>query len=312
MSCFKPLKAYRTQGKTENGKQKLTFLSAESSMTTKEKFIELPCGQCLGCRLERSRQWAIRCVNEASLHEDNCFITLTYAPEHLPENNGLVKPDFQKFMKRLRKKYPEKKLENSIRYYMCGEYGDKRKRPHYHALLFNHDFTDRIAYDKNEKGEPIYTSPELTEIWGKGITQIGDLNFESAAYVARYTTKKVNGAAAAEHYERLNPDTGELHQVEPEYSTMSRRPGIASKFYEKWKGDIFPSDNVVIRGRVMKPPAFYLDQLERDDPQLYEKIKTIRKENYNPENSKTMRLLAMEKIKEAQNKMLKRSLERET
>ena len=190
--------------------------------------LELPCGQCIGCRLERSRQWAMRCVHEASMHDDNCFITLTYNPENLPPDCGLIKSDFQKFMKRYRRAFPGKE----IRFYHCGEYGDANNRPHYHAVIFGHNFDDWMYLFDSPSGEPIYTSPTLERIWGHGFVTVGSVTFESAAYVARYVMKKINGPLKEKidektdlkHYERVNAFTGEIIEVMPEYSTMSRRP----------------------------------------------------------------------------------------
>jgi len=98
MACFHPLQAYQ-----------LDTGEIQFHDSGRGHPLELPCGQCIGCRLERSRQWAIRCVHEASMHENNCFITLTYAPEYLPPDGGLIKSDFQKFIKRLRKSIFKKK-----------------------------------------------------------------------------------------------------------------------------------------------------------------------------------------------------------
>ena len=130
--CFSPLTAWRGRRRNKNGRLPVVFDRRESSGVE----IELPCGQCVGCRLEYSRQWAMRCMHEASLWPENSYLTLTYGDGHLPVNGSLRKADFQKFMKRLRKKNPGKR----IRYYQCGEYGEELKRPHYHALLFNHAF----------------------------------------------------------------------------------------------------------------------------------------------------------------------------
>lgn len=148
--------------------------------------LRLPCGQCVGCRLERSRQWALRCVHEASLHDSNLFVTLTYDDEHLPEFNSLYYPDFQKFMKRLRKKFSRE----NIRFYMCGEYGETTLRPHYHVILFNFDLPDRRLYRRSHSGDHLFTSEILTKIWGKGFCPFGNVTFQSAAYTARYIMKK--------------------------------------------------------------------------------------------------------------------------
>jgi len=144
MACYHPLQAYRL------GDGQILFHDKGHGDP-----IELPCGQCIGCRISHSKQWAMRCVHEASLYDNNCFITLTYNPENLPPDCGLIKSDFQKFMKRLRKSYPS----NKIRYYQCGEYGDKNNRPHYHALLFGFNFDDWVYLFDSPGGEQIYTSP---------------------------------------------------------------------------------------------------------------------------------------------------------
>jgi len=153
--------------------------------------FEVPCGKCLGCRLSRSREWALRCVHEASLHEQNCFVTLTYSPENLPSDAGLHHPHFQKFMKRLRKKYSGR----DIRYYMCGEYGERTNRPHYHALLFGLDFPDWEYVSTSDSGHEVFTSKTLEKIWGLGFVTIGTVTFESAAYCAPYIMKKLTGPA---------------------------------------------------------------------------------------------------------------------
>jgi hypothetical protein len=264
MACFKPLEAYRQ----DDGE--IVFKDTGGSP------LLLPCGQCIGCRLDRSRDWALRCVHEAQLHDDNCFITLTYSPENLPPDGGLVKSDFQKFMKRLRKKYDGKR----IRYYMCGEYGDRNNRPHYHAILFGMNFDDWTFLFNSPGGEPIYTSPELEKIWGLGYVTIGKVTFESAAYVSRYIMKKINGAKADEidpetdlkHYQRIDI-YGEIKDVHPEYNAMSRRPGIASDWIKRFTGDVYPKDYTTIRGVRHTPPRYYDKYLESIDEEMYDDIK---------------------------------------
>lgn len=182
-------------------------------------------------------------MHEASLYEDNLFLTLTYSPEHLPDDQSLDVETWKLFMKRLKKSYKGK----SIRFYHCGEYGDQTDRPHYHAIIFNHDFEDKQFLKYTELGHKIYTSARLDEIWGLGDCYIGDVTFESAAYCARYVMKKRNGPPAAEHYQGRKP----------EYSTQSRRPGIGQPWLAKWKKDIYPHDYVVMNGKKLKPPKYY-------------------------------------------------------
>ena len=206
------------------------------------------------------------------MHVENCYVTLTYNDKYLPSDGSLDKTHFQLFMKKLRKKYPDR----SIRYYHCGEYGEDLGRPHYHACLFNIDFDDK-KYLFTQNGHKIYTSPKLEKIWGKGFVQIGNVTFKSAGYVARYILKKINGEDASEHYLTLDAETGELKNLQAEYTTMSLKPGIGATWLEKYWTDVFPSDEVIINGRPMKPPSFYLRQLQKMNPDGFNELKEKRK-----------------------------------
>ncbi len=268
MPCYHSIPAWRSAQVGASGKQQITFKRQDGVGFT----LKLPCGQCRGCRLERSRQWAMRCVHEASLYESNCFVTLTYSDENLPEGGTLVKKHFQDFMKRLRFKYSD----TAIRFFHCGEYGSRYGRPHYHACLFNFDFLDKELY-KEVGGIPLYTSVALSQLWQHGFSTVGAVTFESAAYVARYIMKKVTGDRADEHYRRVDVVTGEVTNLLPEYTTMSRRPGIAREWYERYSEDVFPDDEVVLRGRSMNPPRYYDTLYEIEDPQAYSLLKSRRR-----------------------------------
>ena len=296
--------------------------------------MEVACGQCLGCRLDRARMWAFRIVHEASLHEyrtGNCFVTLTYrdavecdrhqlnAGFFIPEDWSLHKEHFTKFMKRLRKYAGSQK----IRYFMCGEYGRHCKhgldldevscgvcsvgRPHYHAILFNCSFSDLVRYNV-VNGEDRFTSPVLESIWKYGFVDVGEVNFESAAYVARYALKKKTGQAADAWY--FDSETGEWKT--PEYCTMSRRPGIGRDWYEKFKGDLFPSDDVPVPGSgVFKGmPRYYETLFGEEDPLTLEEIKEVRKkfreehaDEFTPEA-----LYSKYRVKQKQLELLKRTV----
>jgi hypothetical protein len=220
-------------------------------------------------------------MHEASLWDNNSFVTLTYNDENLPRQGNsttLIKKDFQDFMKRLRE--PNQELDwtppTPIRYYHCGEYGDQFGRPHYHAILFNTTFPDlkQIQGKKDLK-----TSRILDSIWGKGFTSVGAVTFESASYVAGYVQKKINGEQKQEHYQIVDEETGEYFgQRQQEYSTMSRRPGIAGLWFAKHKNDVYPSDNIHIRGKEMRPPKYYDRLYEIECPGDMERIKENRKE----------------------------------
>lgn len=291
MPCYWPLKTYEGPVK-EKGKINVVFKRSESNRGVA---LYLPCGQCIGCRLERSRQWAVRCLHEASLHEKNCFVTLTYEDEKMPSNGSLDVGEWQDFMKRLRKRYGK-----GIRFYHCGEYGEKLLRPHYHGLLFNHDFEDKKLWSEKD-GNRLYISEELSSLWKKGFSTVGDVTFKSAAYVARYVMKKVNGDKAAEHYLGLKP----------EYTTMSRRPGIGKGWFDKYNSDVYPSDEMVVNGKVSKPPKYYDYLLDLENPQMFNDIKKDRKleaKKLEMDND-SFRLPVKEFCKEQNAKMLIRSLE---
>lgn len=213
-------------------------------------------------------------------------------------------------MKRLRKKLEPKK----IRFYHCGEYGDKLGRPHYHALLFNHDFPDKIYYSDN-RGNPLYTSQTLDTLWERGNCWIGNVTTQSAAYVARYIMKKINGSQASEHYKKVSEETGEIFNIQPEYTTMSRKPGIAHAWFQQYKDDVFPDDFIVTPdGRKNATPTYYLGLLKEMDPDSYEQIKMDRMDSMiqRSEDNTPARLKVREKCQLAKLKNLTRGLDNET
>lgn len=270
--------------------------------------VTVKCGQCIGCRLEYSRQWAIRCLHESQLYEDNCFITLTYNDENLPNNCSLVKKHFQDFIKRYRKYvYPRK-----IRYFMCGEYGEEKTRPHYHAVIFNHDFTDKELW-RTKQGTKLYISQSLQKLWKKGFSTLGAVTFDSAAYVARYILKKQTGDMAEAHYfSECSKETGLLtHPIQPEYTTMSRRPGIATEWFKQFKNEIYPDDFIVINGKKMPPPKFYQYLYELDENNNIKSVKKRRKTlSIRRKDDNTYdRLLTKEKVTKAKIKHKQRQLE---
>lgn len=267
--------------------------------------LELPCGQCIGCRIERTRQWATRCMHEASLHDDKCFITLTYDDEHLPWDHSLNKQHFQAFMKRLRWKYQDK----TIRFFHCGEYGDQLQRPHYHALLFNHTFLDLTLWSERE-GINTYVSEELQKLWPYGFSTVGEVTWESAAYCARYATKKITGAKAKEHYWlQLTEDL--KVEVQPEYATMSLKPGIGRDWYEAYKGDCYPSDFITHKGKKLRVPRYYDKLLDETAPDHLKAIKKKRRQKARLRDADTTpeRLRAREYCAEQKLNRLNRPLE---
>lgn len=295
MPCFHPLKALKNESGVQVLRSDAVFFN-----------LMLPCGRCHGCRLERSRQWAMRCMHEASLHSRNCFITLTYSPEHLPSDNSLHHEHFQKFIKRFRKRFGE------IRYYMCGEYGDLNQRPHYHALIFGFDFNDRVVFKRTNSGSLVYRSKSLESLWPFGYSSVGDVSFESAAYVARYVMKKRTGDSAFAHYANVDMETGEiLNHRRPDYNKMSLKPGIGADWFEKYASDVYPHDYVVINGKTCKPPRYYDKLIKRVDSDIYDSIKNARqiRAYSNVHDNSPSRLEAKEKFSLSRTRNLKRNLE---
>lgn len=308
MTCFSPLKGWRAREvNPRTGKRKIVFKRSEGFV---DQPVEVPCGQCSGCRLARSREWAIRCAHEASLHQENIFITLTYDDLHLPKDRSLDYRHYQLFMKRLLV-YADRSLNrHQVRFYMCGEYGEQFGRPHYHACIFNLDLPDKKLW-KTVRGNGIYKSEKLEEIWGHGFTSVGSVTFQSAAYVARYIMKKVTGDAAAEHYERMDAETGEFYQLKPEFTNMSRQGGIGKGWIEKFRTDVFPHDYVVLNGKKVSPPKFYTNQYELLYPIEAAALRQRRKERakLRAADNTPDRLRVRKTVLESKLSQLKRTLE---
>lgn len=236
------------------------------------KYLEVPCGQCIECRLRKSRDWAARIMCEVSLVPNNVFLTLTYSDEFLPHGRGaLPSLDFshlQTFMKDLRRYCEYHYGHTGIRYYGAGEYGDRSARPHFHLCLFNLPnelMNEMVYFSKSFNGDLYYTNPIFSQIWSKGHCIAGDLTFQSAAYVARYVVKKMTGESASV-YDTLG--------IEPERALMSRRPGIGREFYERNKYSIYKNDEffLPVVGR-LKPSAYFDKLYSFEDPVFMEVLK---------------------------------------
>lgn len=243
-------------------------------------------------------------MHEASLYEENCFVTLTYDEEHVPPLGGLDRAAFPKFMKRLRKAIAPRK----VRFFHAGEYGSRTGRPHYHACLFGYDFPDKREWTRRG-GFPVWRSEALERLWSVGLSELGSVSFESAAYVARYIMKKVNGEAAADHYVRVDGATGEVASVSPEYTTMSRRPGIGRPWLDRYLCEVYPADGVVVRGRLMKPPRFFDRELEARMPEMFQRVVDARKAKRDRANETEARLGVRGKVAQARLDLHARSLE---
>lgn len=335
LACNFPQTVYRSRsGRSPNGKWPIVF-KRDAGFT--DLSLKVPCGGCLGCKLERSQVWAQRCIHEASLHPNNCFITLTYNNENLPENGSINIKHPQKFMKDLRKKYVKKNPYNlklapqthaywqfkyGIRFYLCGEYGDKNRRPHYHLILFNHVFKDQIFW-QNSNGIPLYRSKELESIWQNGFSSIGEVTHQSAAYVARYILKKITGDCLENpankfyrHYEQINKTTGLITDLKPEFTNMSRKPGIGRNWYIKNKKDIYNNDTLYIKNRKgkivpAKIPKYYDDIYDIEYPEEMARIKAKRKQKGIEKSQTPYQLAVSEEIKKSKVQLLLRKYENE-
>lgn len=296
LACYKPIHGYYGRGK----------LRVDRVSDSPNIPMTVPCGRCVGCRIDHSKEWAIRCMHEASCHAHNQFVTLTYNEENLPQGGSLRKKDFQDFIKRVRQNYGYK-----IRYFHCGEYGEKLSRPHYHALLFGLQLADQYPWAER-RGNTYFRSPKLEKLWGKGHVEVSAVTFKSAAYVARYIMKKVGGERAEEHYQRVD-NYGVIHHVEPEYATMSLKPGLGEGWYNKYGNtDCHNQDFIVYEGKRMKPPRYYDTLLERQDPARIERIRLERKRNADRINSTPERLAVREKVHNAKLGKLHRSYENDS
>lgn len=312
MPCYKPIIAWQSKAlNPKSGKSFMQFRPPNSPNTHEQ--IQVECGKCIGCRLERSRQFAIRGMHEAQMHTQNSFITLTYNDDHIDPEGNLVRRDFQNFMKRLRKSQPKKK----IRFLQCGEYGTKTGRPHYHAILFGHDFSDK-KHVATRNGNVVYSSKQLQKLWSNpdkgsplygqpiGLTEVGSVTFESIAYIARYCCKKFD-----DHNVWINKDKYQEDGRLKEYNTMSNRPGLGYSWYQKFgASDVFNTGTVKIRGGIeCAPPKYYMKKLSIENPLLHDIFKKEQREKAknSPDNTHE-RLKIRESIKYQQFEKLNRSL----
>lgn len=306
MTCYNPLIVFF--GKEIGGDKKHYMWSVPKAQASPDviaradnpddEFVQtVPCRRCIGCRMQYAKEWAIRCYHESTLHDDNCFLTLTYNEFCLPRNGTLVKKHVQDFLKRLRFMFKNTR----IRYYYCGEYGEKYGRPHYHLLLFGFDFPDKqLLFSFHNRN--YYTSEICSKLWPLGNNIISDVTFESSSYVARYIMKKQYGDTAAARYD------GRL----PEYTNCSLKPGIGADFVEKYLENIYQNDRVSIRGRQFLPPKYYDKVLEKHFPVWAEWLKSDRKERFaNAFDNTIERLAAREICAEERMKFFERTLEKE-
>lgn len=279
MSCYKPLKAFVLGDNPVTGKKIIKVVNrdfnGEEYSAAGIPQIGIPCGNCIGCRLDYSRTWADRMLAEASMYKSNYFLTLTYDNDHLPpkhENSpihSLNKRDAQLFMKRLRKALPEQK----IRFFCAGEYGPQTMRPHYHLILFNCELPDLKFLKENDLKQPYFVSDIMSKCWPFGFHIIANVNWDTCAYVARYVVKKQKGKGSSV-YEKYNFD--------PEFSTMSRKPGIGHDFMVDHMEELYAYGSVNIPtkdgAKSIRPCKYYDNLFDLEYPDVMEEIKSNRQE----------------------------------
>lgn len=289
MACYHPIKAWKSpflKGRT-------VFSQPVGDLSHWKEF-HVPCGQCIGCRLKRSREWALRLVHEKRFYKESVFLTLTYNEENLPVNRTLVLSDLQLFIKRLRWYLDNptipKEHRRKIRYFACGEYGDATSRPHYHVIVFGWQPSDGVIYRKSARHDGLLWTSELVEsIWNKGYCPYGEVTYESCAYVARYVVKKLTGIEGEIAYD--------LTKRKPPFIVMSRRPGIGSDWYEQYKKEVWDNDSIVTpKGVETSVPRYYYKQLEKSDPRLALEIKAERMKELEKFDIDFERLAVSEKI----------------
>lgn len=285
MSCYHPILAVRSQELTDKGCRKVVPIGrldkfTEEDIKKNKDSLLIPCGKCIGCRLDYSRYWADRMMLELETAKKGVFLTLTYDDENIhwsqfDENNNpmygtLDKEDCQLFMKRLRKYFNDIR----IRFYLAGEYGPSTLRPHYHCILFGislDDIGDCTPFGRNELNQQYYISERIRRIWKKGNVLLSDVSWNTCAYVARYVTKKLNGVMEDQYAAR---------NVIKEFSVMSRKPGIGAEYLENHPDCLdYQSINLSTPEGALKIriPKYYLQKVKLTDKELYDKIVAERK-----------------------------------
>ena len=273
MPCFHPKPAYQSLSlDPETGKRSIQF-DADFADSPLYEAIELPCGRCMGCRIKGKQEWSIRCMHEASMHKRNCAVTLTYANDYLDPYGGINVGDFQAFMKRIRRRFPE----HNIRFFECDEYGEDRLRPHIHAILFGFQFPDLVQLRKGKNGNQYYSSEILRDLWPFGHCEAAECTWEAAQYIAGYVTKKITGPGSEDHCARVVASKDAIWHVDLESVHMSRAPGLGTEWIEANMDSVYESDFVRRFGKRFAVPSHYDHIVESYSRELVEASKARRR-----------------------------------
>lgn len=261
--CTREITAYQNP---EGGRPIFGFAGVKQGLPE----IKLPCGKCPECTKSYFTDWATRASREIAQWDCSLFITLTYSDEHLPPDNSLHKEEFQKFIKKV-KKYLGSSKQNPVRQSYCGEYGSKTNRPHYHLILYNADFIDKIPHRTTDQGHPVFTSKTLTRLWGKGHVEFGFASAATVAYLYKYILKKKT------RKEKKQPliieRNGITYEVAHEFIESSRNPGIGAHLRDSVS---IKKGYLAVNGVRTKLPKYYSEHLKKTDPRTYEKIKDLK------------------------------------
>lgn len=231
------------------------------SRSPASRYVTLPCGLCFGCRMDNARMWSLRMMHEARYHENNFFVTLTYDDASLPPDADLRYRDLRLFFVNARHHFQT--AAKPFKYFACGEYGDKTLRPHYHFAGFDFKIDDLRPFKQTASGW-YFLSESLRSIWKHGHVIVAPLQWDCAAYIARYVTKKMHGSNLRDKG-TFDPDTGELDLYTIERAFQSK--GLGLPFYEDHHDEIWDLDACLFKGQyLVKPPRYYFKQLEKSDP----------------------------------------------
>lgn len=229
------------------------------------RILELPCGQCLHCRIGREREWSTRLMHEALFYPGlSWFVTNTFAPEFALPDASVSKETGALYLKRCRHAF------GAIRYMQRAEYGERTHRAHYHYALFGPDLTDLRPARRNERGDQLYTSATLEKLWPYGFVEVAPLDAGSARYMSRYLVRSFKGEGLRP-WDFVSPD-GVITEREPPFISMSRRPGIGRRYVERYGHELGAGDFVVVDGRKSPTPGYYHRVLEDLAPALAERL----------------------------------------
>jgi len=273
VACLYPNTAYYSDSVNPTGKRSLVFNKLRSFSGVP---IQVPCGQCIECRLNYARGWSIRLMKESQCHEVSSFLTLTYDEDHLPEGGSLVREHISAFCKRLHNRLLRSR-GYGIRFYYAGEYGEHYGRPHYHTIIFGFNFPDRKFYKYNKRGEPIFQSEYCRELWPFGRNGIGEVTPESCSYVAGYVVDKVNGKKEQEGYYVRTSADGVVYSLLPEFAGMSRRPGIGRLWFERFAKETYRDDFTIMNGMKVRPPRYFDVLFDAVDSKRLKRVKLVRR-----------------------------------